>query len=131
MAEHNQIVQQPSTSRDPNISSPLDDPLLRGSPVFPSGPHHVVFRRWCGDQDLTSATISTLISEGFTSKRLLALAEPDDVQGMDIKPRAQHRAVLKAISLASANDSDFNQPKDTNPAPQNTDSGSGTLLDSI
>ena len=62
----------------------------------------IPFEDWCLEHDLTDDSITKLKSEGFTTVNLLAMAEPEDVCEMKIKPKAQHRAVLSLVAMAKS-----------------------------
>ena len=115
------------TSTDPMLSSSADS-FLSSIPSVIAPPD---FKTWCKEQDITEDVAEFLIKEGFTSKRLLAMAEPEDIEIMAIRPRAQHRAVLCAIKAikAPAQAGPPTSTESTTSLPTTT--GSGSILDSL
>ena len=68
------------------------------------------FRQWCREQEITSDVCDILIKEGFSSKKLLAMAQDEDVVAMRITPKAQLRAVQCALQ-------ELKQPTTATPPP--------------
>ena len=58
------------------------------------------FTKLCKENDLTDDTVQQLVSEGFNSIKLLSMAEKEDISEMNLKPKAQFRAVLSLVNMA-------------------------------
>ena len=58
------------------------------------------YKLWCSDQDLKPEVVAELIDCGFESIRALSLMRDEDIEDMDIRPRAQIRLLQEAISTA-------------------------------
>ena len=117
------------TRSDPMFNFTSSDGFLATTPSVIAPPD---FKSWCRNQDITEDVAETLIKEGFTSKRLLAMAEPEDIEMLGIRPRAQHRAVMCAIKGLKTPPASL-PTRNTAPAPVPSDSmnSSGSILDSL
>ena len=56
------------------------------------------FRTWLAEEGVTQKTMGTLRTNGFVSKRLFAHLNAEDIQDMQIKPKAQARLLETLVA---------------------------------